>query len=61
MVVFDPETIDDKATFEEPHQLAVGVRHVFVNGGHVIKDGEHTGALPGRAVRGPGWIGWEQK
>ena len=61
VVVFDPATIDDKATFEEPHQLAVGVAHVFVNGGHVIKDGEHTGALPGRAVRGPGWTGWDKE
>lgn len=60
VVVFDPATIDDKATFEEPHQLAVGVKQVFVNGGHVIKDGVHTGAKPGRAVRGPGWTGWEK-
>lgn len=60
VVVFDPETIDDRATFEEPHQLAVGVKHVFVNGEQVLKDGEHTGALPGRAVRGPGWTGWEK-
>ena len=60
VVVFDPATIDDRATFEQPHQLAVGVEHVFVNGGQVIKDGEHTGATPGRALRGPGWTGWEK-
>lgn len=54
LVVFDPETIADRATFEHPHQYAVGVTHVFVNGGHVLRDGEHTGVMPGRALRGPG-------
>lgn len=54
VVVFDPATITDHATFEEPHQFATGMRHVFVNGGHVLKDGEHTGATPGRAIYGPG-------
>ena len=54
VVVFDPGTIDDRATFEKPHQYAVGMRQVFVNGTHVLKDGEHTGAKPGRALRGPG-------
>jgi N-acyl-D-amino-acid deacylase len=54
VVVFDPATIADKATFTQPHQYAVGMRHVFVNGGHVIRDGEHTGAKPGRFVKGPG-------
>ncbi len=58
VVIFDPETIDDLATFENPHQYAIGVEHVFVNGTQVIQDGEHTGALPGRIVRGPGWHGW---
>jgi N-acyl-D-amino-acid deacylase len=58
VVVFDPATIADRATFEAPHQLAVGVRHVFVNGVGVVKDGVHTGATPGRVVRGPGWTGW---
>ncbi|MGH9368766.1 MAG: N-acyl-D-amino-acid deacylase family protein, partial [Thermoanaerobaculia bacterium] len=53
-VVFDPATIADRATFEQPQQYAVGVRHVFVNGVQVLKDGEHTGAAPGRALRGPG-------
>ncbi len=57
VVVFDPETIQDHATFVEPHQYSTGMVHVFVNGGHVIKDGEHTGATPGRVVRGPGWAG----
>jgi len=54
VVVFDPATIADRATFQKPHQYAVGVKHVFVNGVHVIKDGEHTGAKPGRALWGPG-------
>lgn len=58
VVVFDPDTIEDHATFEEPHQYATGVEHVFVNGEQVIEDGEHTGATPGRVVRGPGWRGW---
>jgi N-acyl-D-amino-acid deacylase len=58
VVVFDPATIADKATFEEPHQLATGVRHVFVNGVAVVTNGQHTGATPGRVVRGPGWTGW---
>lgn len=57
LVVFDPATIQDHATFEKPHQYATGVEHVFVNGIQVIKNGEHTGAMPGRAVRGPGWKG----
>jgi N-acyl-D-amino-acid deacylase len=54
LVVFDPATIADHATFEKPHQYATGVRHVFVNGVQVLKDGEHTGALPGRALKGRG-------
>ena len=58
IVVFDPERIADKATFEEPHQYATGMRHVFVNGEQVLRDGDHTGAKPGRVVRGPGWDGW---
>ncbi|MFV1885166.1 MAG: N-acyl-D-amino-acid deacylase family protein [Balneola sp.] len=56
VVIFDPETIIDNATFEEPHQLATGVKHVFVNGGHVVRNGEHTGAMSGRFVHGPGYI-----
>jgi N-acyl-D-amino-acid deacylase len=56
VAVFDPQTIADRATFERPHQYAVGVRHVFVNGAQVLKDGEHTGAKPGRALWGPGKI-----
>ncbi len=55
IVIFDPMTIQDHATFAEPHQLATGVIHVFVNGTQVLRDGEHTGALPGRFVRGPGY------
>jgi N-acyl-D-amino-acid deacylase len=54
VVVFDPAAIADRATFENPHQYAVGMRHVFVNGAQVIRDGEHTGAKPGRALWGPG-------
>jgi len=57
VVIFDPETIADRATFEQPHQYSVGVRDVFVNGVHVLKNGEHTGAKPGRALWGPGKIG----
>jgi N-acyl-D-amino-acid deacylase len=58
VVVFDPAAVQDHATFERPHQYATGVLHVFVNGARVLADGEHTGALPGRVVRGPGWTGW---
>jgi len=57
VVVFDPSTIEDRATFAEPHRYAVGVSHVIVNGVHTLRDGEHTGALAGRFVRGPGWAG----
>ncbi len=60
VVVFDPATIADHATFEKPHQYSTGVKHVFVNGTQVLKDGEHTGATPGRVVRGPGWKGWQK-
>ena len=56
VVVFDPATITDHATFDRPHQYATGVKHVFVNGVQVIKDGEHTGAKPGRALWGPGKV-----
>ena len=54
VAVFDPATISDRATFEKPHQYAVGMKHVFVNGVQVLKEGEHTGAKPGRALSGPG-------
>jgi N-acyl-D-amino-acid deacylase len=57
VVVFDPKTIADHSTYEQPHQYATGVRDVWVNGGQVIKDGEHTGQKPGRVVRGPGYKG----
>jgi N-acyl-D-amino-acid deacylase len=57
VVVFNPKTISDKATYDKPHQYAVGVKHVFVNGVRVLKDGEHTGATPGRALWGPGRVG----
>ena len=55
VVAFDPASIQDRATFDRPHQYATGVVHVFVNGTQVLMDGEHTGARPGRVVRGPGW------
>lgn len=55
LAIFDPAKIQDHATFDKPHQYATGMRHVFVNGVQVLKDGEHTGAKPGRAVRGPGY------
>ncbi len=55
VIVFNPLTISDHATFDKPHQYATGMIHVFVNGGHVLSDGEHTGATPGRFVKGPGY------
>jgi N-acyl-D-aspartate/D-glutamate deacylase len=55
VVIFDPATISDRATFENPHQLSTGVKQVLVNGVRVIQDGKHTGAKPGRIVRGPGY------
>ena len=55
VVIFDPATIADKATYAKPQQFAVGVQHVLVNGQPVLSEGEMTGARPGRAVRGPGW------
>jgi N-acyl-D-amino-acid deacylase len=55
LAIFDPATVADRATYEQPHAYAVGMRHVFVNGVAVLRDGEHTGATPGRFVRGPGW------
>ena len=56
LVVFDATTIIDKPTFEKPHQYAVGVRDVLVNGVQVLRNGEHTNAKPGRALWGPGKI-----
>ena len=61
IVVFDPAKINDHATFDKPHQYAIGVVHVFVNGVQVLRDGEHTGAKPGQVVRGPGWVGWKKE
>lgn len=55
VAIFDPQKIQDHATFEKPHQYSTGMVHVLVNGTAVLKDGEHTGARPGRVVRGPGW------
>lgn len=57
VAIFNANAIIDKATFDEPHQFAEGMVHVFVNGEHVLKDGEHTGATPGKVVHGPGWKG----
>ncbi len=59
IVVFDPTAIQDHATYEEPHQYATGMHHVWVNGTRVLADGDHTLAMPGRVVRGPGWTGSE--
>ncbi|HEX6627241.1 MAG TPA: D-aminoacylase [Gemmatimonadaceae bacterium] len=61
IVIFDPKTIQDHATFDKPHQYSTGVRDVFVNGVQVLRNGEHTGALPGQVVRGRGWLGWKAK
>src|SRR5205814_7930264 len=57
VVVFDPERIQDHATYDDPHRYATGVEHVAVNGALALRDGEHTGARPGRVVRGPLWSG----
>ena len=57
IVIFDADSITDHATFTKPHQYSTGVKDVFVNGVQVLKDGEHTGAFPGRVVRGPGYTG----
>jgi dihydroorotase/N-acyl-D-amino-acid deacylase len=56
VVIFDQKTIGDRATFDMPHQISVGMHHVFVNGTAVVKNGQHTDAKPGRIVRGPGYI-----
>jgi dihydroorotase/N-acyl-D-amino-acid deacylase len=56
VIIFDPQTIADRATFEKPHQVSVGVLHVFVNGTAVVREGRHTGAKPGQIVRGPGYV-----
>jgi N-acyl-D-amino-acid deacylase len=55
IVIFDPRTVQDHATYEEPQQYATGISDVLVNGVQVIKNGEHTGASPGRFVKGPGY------
>ncbi|WOK09444.1 D-aminoacylase [Imperialibacter roseus] len=59
VVIFDPATIQDHATFENPHQLSTGVTDVWVNGVQVLSNSEHTGSFPGRVVRGPGWVGYK--
>ena len=60
VVIFDPDKIQDHSTFEKPHALSTGVEHVFINGQQVVRGGQHTGATPGRVVRGPGWTGWNK-
>jgi dihydroorotase/N-acyl-D-amino-acid deacylase len=57
VVIFDPGTVGDLATYEQPHQVSVGIPWVLVNGAVVVREGEHTGAMPGRIVRGPGYSG----
>ncbi|MCU1291802.1 MAG: N-acyl-D-amino-acid deacylase, partial [Bryobacterales bacterium] len=59
VVIFDPARVKDVATYDNPHQYSSGVVDVFVNGTQVLRDGVHTGAKPGRVVRGPGWTGWK--
>ena len=59
VVIFDPATVGDRATFDKPHQYPVGMEQVFVNGIQVLTDGEPTGKAAGRVVRGPGWTGWK--
>jgi len=61
ITIFDPDNIQDHATFEDPHHYSTGVKHVLVNGVPVVTDGKHTGATPGRAVRGPGWVQQKEK
>jgi dihydroorotase/N-acyl-D-amino-acid deacylase len=56
VVVFDPATVSDKATFENPNQFSVGMEYVLVNGVPVIAEGKMTGALPGKVLRGPGYL-----
>ena len=58
LAIFDPRTILDRSTVEKPQAFPTGMRHVFVNGQQVLRNGEPTGALPGQVVRGPGWRGW---
>jgi N-acyl-D-amino-acid deacylase len=55
IIIFDPAKVKDNASFEKPHQYAEGMIHVWVNGKQVLRDGNHTGATPGRFVKGPGW------
>ncbi len=55
LVIFDPQKIQDHASYDKPHQYSTGVVHVWVNGQQVLEQGEHTGATPGRVLRGPGW------
>jgi N-acyl-D-aspartate/D-glutamate deacylase len=58
IVVFDPASVTDRATYEAPRELSTGIRYVFVNGVEVLREGNHTGATPGRTIRGPGWKRW---
>jgi N-acyl-D-amino-acid deacylase len=60
LAIFDPQKIQDNATYDQPQQYATGMIHVFVNGEQVLQDGEHTGAQPGRVVRGSGWKSYEE-
>ena len=60
IAVFAPDQVRDLATYADPHQYAQGMVHVLVNGEFVLRHGEHTGALPGQVVRGPGWLGWQE-
>ena len=55
LVIFDPQKVQDHASYDNPHQYSTGVVHVWVNGQQVLEEGEHTGATPGKVLRGPGW------
>jgi N-acyl-D-amino-acid deacylase len=57
LAIFNPDVIKDNATYENSHEYATGMMHVFVNGTQVLDNGNHTGKMPGRAIRGPGWNG----
>jgi N-acyl-D-aspartate/D-glutamate deacylase len=56
VIVFDPGTVTDNATYTDPHHLSTGIRDVFVNGTAVLRDNAHTGAVPGKRVNGPGYV-----
>lgn len=60
IAIFDPDEVQDHATYDDPHRYSTGMVHILVNGVPVLRYGEHTGTLPGQVVRGRGWAGWNQ-